>query len=86
MSDPTWIEFKDLDAEVFDKDVIFANENVGVNSLSLNDKIDLKLAVALARDTARNNNILDDKDCYWAEREKTYDNLLNRLNTEIIPY
>lgn len=84
MSDPTWIEFKDLDAEVNDRPVTFA---IGTRmGFSVKDEIDLKLAVALARDTARNNNIFDDKDCYWAEREKAYENLLNKLNTEIFAY
>lgn len=88
MSDPTWIEFNDLDAEVNDRPVTFADTVYVVNSmrLSSDEELDLRLALAFARDCAREKNVLDDKDSYWAKREVVYANLLQRLNNELIPF
>ena len=88
MSDENWVEFRDLDAEVDDLPVKFADTVYVVSSMQLNveEELDLRLAVALARDTAREKNIFDEKNSYWGRREEAYSKLLKRLNDELIPF
>lgn len=51
--------------------------------LNNEELVDLQLALALARDTAKNNSMLTksngDNDSYWEDRYMTYSNLMNKI-------
>ena len=51
-------------------------------NLSAEEEVDLCLAISLAKNSAKRNKIADSQDySYWVERERIYEELLNKLHT-----